>query len=148
MMKAVTHSLHAYTFIDLGCGKGRTLFLARAYGFHKAIGVEFARELVEIASKNLLTIAKEYPGGASIVHQDATQFVFPDGPLVVYLCNSFGPEVFEKVIHSLVQHLSLTDNDCYLIYGSSKTETFSWFRPMIAETGMFRELPTQPMPLF
>lgn len=148
MLKAVTRPLSAYTFVDLGCGKGRTLILARAYGFHKAIGVEFAQELAEIASNNILTIAKEYPGGASILHQDATQFVFPDGPFVVYLYNPFGPEVFEKVIHSLVQHLSLTSNDCYVIYGSSMTETFSWFRPMIAGTGMFKELPIQPTPLF
>ena len=148
MLKAVTRPLSAYTFIDLGCGKGRTLILARAYGFHKAIGVEFAQELVEIAIKNILKIAKEYPGGASVVHKDATQFVFPDGPLVVYLYNPFGPEVFEKVIHSLIQHLSLTNNDCYVIYGSSRTETFSWFRPMIAGAGMFKELPIQPMPLF
>ena len=148
MLKAVTRPLSAYTFIDLGCGKGRTLILARAYGFHKAIGVEFAQELVEIASNNILTIAKEYPGGASVVHQDAAQFVFPDGPLVVYLYNPFGPEVFEKVIHRLLQHLSLANNDCYVIYGSSRTETFSWFRPMIAGNGMFKELPIQPMPLF
>lgn len=148
MLKVVTRPLDAYTFIDLGCGKGRTLILARAYGFHKAIGVEFAQELVEIASKNIVKITKKYPGGASVVHRDASQFVFPDGPLVVYLYNPFGPEVFEKVIHSLVQQLSLTNNDCYVIYGSSRTETLSWFRPMIAGTGMFKELPIQPMPLF
>src|SRR5215469_11495850 len=38
-----------YTFIDIGSGKGRMLFVAAEYPFEKVIGVEFAVDLHEIA---------------------------------------------------------------------------------------------------
>jgi len=43
----------SYVFIDLGCGKARTLIVASQLGFAQVIGVEFARELADVAEKNL-----------------------------------------------------------------------------------------------
>jgi hypothetical protein len=36
-----------YTFVDVGSGKGRMLFVAAEYRFRKVIGVEFATDLHE-----------------------------------------------------------------------------------------------------
>ena len=41
-----------FTFVDLGCGKGRALIAASEHGFARIIGVEFAKSLVDIARKN------------------------------------------------------------------------------------------------
>jgi CelD/BcsL family acetyltransferase involved in cellulose biosynthesis len=41
------------TFIDLGCGKGRTLILAARHPFHSIIGVEISREMCDIAIENI-----------------------------------------------------------------------------------------------
>ena len=81
MLKNIPRPLSDSTFIDIGCGKGRTLILSRSYGFHQAIGVEFALELAETAQRNLVTINRDIPGGASVVHQDAAQYEFPRGSL-------------------------------------------------------------------
>ncbi len=148
MLKNLPRPLSDYTFIDIGCGKGRTLLLSRGYGFYRAIGVEFALELVEIAQRNLVTINRDFPGGASVVHRDASLYDYPRGPLVVYLYNPFGPEVMGQVIQNLATHLSSCADDCYVIYGSSNAATLTWFEPLLAETDLFEQCSTQPMPLF
>ena len=86
------------TFIDLGCGKGRTLLLASSLGFKQVIGVEFAQELVEIARANL---AKMKVTNAIVEHLDAADYRFPDRDLVVFLNNPFLKEVMEKVVVNL-----------------------------------------------
>jgi predicted RNA methylase len=148
MLKNIPRPLSDYTFIDIGCGKGRTLILSRNYGFHRAIGVEFALELVETAQRNLVTINQVFPGGVSVVHKDAAQYEFPRSPLVVYLYNPFGPEVMAKVIQNIADHLSSCADDCYVIYGSSNAATLTWFEPLLTETDLFEQSPTEPMPLF
>jgi SAM-dependent methyltransferase len=42
-----------YTFIDLGCGKGRVLLMASDYSFHAIVGVELNAKLAAVANKNL-----------------------------------------------------------------------------------------------
>ena len=42
-----------YTFIDLGCGKGRVLLIAAQFPFRQVRGVEFAPALHAVAEKNI-----------------------------------------------------------------------------------------------
>lgn len=99
-----------WTFIDLGCGKGRTLLVASQLGFKRVIGVEFARELVEIAGKNL---TKSQIINATVLHADAADFEFPSGDIVVYLYNPFSGEVMTRVVESLREAQS---RRLYVIY--------------------------------
>jgi predicted RNA methylase len=88
----------SFTFIDLGCGKGRTLLVASKLGFRRVIGVEFARELANIARTNL---AKMGFADAVVVDADAADFQFPQTDMVVYLYNPFSIEVMRKVVTNL-----------------------------------------------
>jgi len=88
----------SFTFVDLGCGKGRTLLVASRLGFKRVIGVEFANELVLVAREN---IRKQGINGATVVEGDAADFCFPDGNLVLYLYNPFSHDVMRKVISNL-----------------------------------------------
>lgn len=90
--------LKAFTFIDLGCGKGRTLLVATKFGFKQVIGVEFVAELAEIARRNL---AKMRTANAVVLHADAADFHFPDSDSVIYLYNPFSQEVLRKVVANL-----------------------------------------------
>jgi cyclopropane fatty-acyl-phospholipid synthase-like methyltransferase len=96
-----------YTFIDMGSGKGRVLFVAAEYPFRKVIGVEFSNALHDEAVANLKRY--KYPGRrcADIepVHVDARDFEFPNDNLVIYLFNPFGPEVMEKMLANLERSL-------------------------------------------
>lgn len=85
-------------FVDLGCGKGRNLIIAAELGFAQVIGVEFARELADVAKRNL---QKLNIGNATIIHGDAVEYQFPDSNLILYMANPFSADVMSKVIDRL-----------------------------------------------
>ena len=89
-----------YTFIDVGSGKGRVLFVAAEYPFRKVIGVEFSNALHDDAVANLKRYKHSGRRCADIepVLADARDFEFPNDNLVIYLFNPFGPEVMERML--------------------------------------------------
>jgi len=100
------------SFVDLGCGKGRPLLVAAAMGFKTVIGVEFVRELVEVAKENL----RKTRANAMVVCADAACYEFPAGPLVVYLYNPFNA----AVVSSVAQKLRLHEGELWVIYINPK----------------------------
>ena len=150
IMKSLPRDLHNHTFIDIGSGKSRTLLLASRYPFAEIIGVEFARELVEIARSNIerLSDPTQKCRALSVVEADAAAYDFPQVPLVVYFYNPFSKDVFDIVLKNLVSSLERHPRDCFIVYGSSSHRAIDWARPTIRETGNFRELSVPAMPSF
>lgn len=86
----------AYTFVDVGCGKGRVLILAAARGFRAVVGIEPVAAHRRVAAANLAAAARRVPAAAAatVIAGDADHLALPDGPAVVYLYNPFpGPQV-------------------------------------------------------
>jgi len=84
-------------FIDLGCGKGRALLLARESGFKRIVGVEFSRALAKVARKNVAGLAE-----VTVVCEDASKYEFEKaGHVTIFLYNPFGPEILEQVVENL-----------------------------------------------
>jgi len=103
-----------FTFVDLGCGKGRALLMAASLGFREAIGVEFAADLAATAVANLVTVGVT---NVTVIHGDAAEFAFPPGDLVVYLYNPFGAEIMEKVLANLSRRIvRQVAGDIYIAY--------------------------------
>ncbi|HUB28188.1 MAG TPA: class I SAM-dependent methyltransferase [Terracidiphilus sp.] len=107
-----------HVFVDLGCGKGLVLMLASQFGFSRIIGVEFARNLYEIALTNLDKFRQRNAPAQPIevMLGDAADFPFPTEPLVVYLYHPFGPEVIGKVLANLRTSLSEHPRSCWVVY--------------------------------
>ena len=105
-------------FVDLGCGKGLVLMLAARLGFKRVIGVEFGRNLYEVALANLEKFQQRSAGRPPIemVFGDAVEFVFPAMALVLYLYHPFGPEVIAKVLDNLHASLSECPRSCWIVY--------------------------------
>ena len=97
-LDSLGESLQSFSFVDLGCGKGRTLLVASRLGFREVIGVEFARELAQVAARNMAATAVR---NAVVLHADAAEFTLPGGDAVVYLYNPFSEEVMTKVLSNL-----------------------------------------------
>lgn len=97
-LEFLSEPLHDFTFIDLGCGKGRTLLVASRLGFRRVIGVEFARELADTARRNLAAAGAER---SQVLHADAADWAFPAGDTVVYLYNPFSEAVLSRVLDNL-----------------------------------------------
>ena len=110
--------LDDYSFIDLGCGKGRPLLVASEFPFRELIGVELAESLAEIGQKNLTRFRKSYPGRAPmrIETGDACNFQFPAGNLVVFLYNPFNDEVMRRVITNIEAALDAESRSIFIIY--------------------------------
>lgn len=96
-----------YTFVDLGSGKGRVLFLAAEYPFRRILGVEFASELHRAAEKNIqgYRYFRRQCNNIESLNMDASEFEFPNENLVIHLFNPFGSSVMEKVLANLAASL-------------------------------------------
>jgi SAM-dependent methyltransferase len=107
-----------YTFIDLGCGKGRALIVASEFPFRDIVGVELSPILAKIARKNVQIIENRFPGRSRIVVQEcnAGTFQFPPGNIVLYIYNPFGEEVLLKVVAALEKAIAAERRDIFVIY--------------------------------
>ena len=104
-----------FTFVDLGCGKGRALLVAAEFPFPRLLGVELATELCEAARANVASSA-DWSARISILNQDATTVVYPDGPLLIFLFHPFLAPVLRKVLANLERQLRRAPREVYLLY--------------------------------
>ena len=107
-----------FTFIDLGCGKGRLLIQAAEHGFRRVEGVEFCAKLSQQANQNLQIYQKKWtPRSPLIVHHlDATEFEFPPAPLVLFFFNAFQGAALQKVLENLDRSLKEFPRDLYFFW--------------------------------
>jgi SAM-dependent methyltransferase len=124
-------NVEAYTFVDLGCGKGRMLMIASELNFREVIGVELHPQLAAIASANSI----KWAGGGfarcpiRVQSQDAADIVLPDFPCVLFLYNPFGPPVLKKLLDRLEQHFANRPGQLDILYLSPDFESVFQQRP-------------------
>jgi SAM-dependent methyltransferase len=108
-MTLVARDPKSLAFIDLGCGKGKALILAWKLGFRSVIGVEFAKELVDVARKNFQILGVK---NSHIIAADAATYEFPNEDFVLYLFNPFSAEIMKTV----VDNLRLVRTNYFVVY--------------------------------
>jgi SAM-dependent methyltransferase len=108
----------SYTFVDLGCGKGRALILASELPFKRILGIELAPSLVSIVRRNARVIRKKHPKRTAleIVKGDATAVPLPEGDLVVFLYHPFGPELVARIVSRMIDAVAGRDRVIFFIY--------------------------------
>lgn len=84
-------TMENYTFIDLGCGKGRVLMLASRLPFREVIGIELNQQLAAIAERNVERWESLGEARCPIRVQagDATEPPLPGTPTLLFLYNAF-----------------------------------------------------------
>lgn len=92
----IGEDLRAFSFVDLGCGKGRALVIAEQYGFQHVIGVEYNKSLAEIAKRNA--------GRSTVIHGDAADFILPKGKVALFLYNPFSSKIMTRVVERITVH--------------------------------------------
>jgi SAM-dependent methyltransferase len=124
IMQALPINFSQFTFVDIGCGKGRVLMMASNYPFQRIIGVEFIPNLHRAAKKNIAIYSNERQRCREIetVCMDARDFQFPPGPLVVYLFNPFSESTFAQVLQNLRQSMEQTPQPVYIAYRFTEFE--------------------------
>ena len=102
-LPAVSGRIEAYSFVDVGAGKGRALLLATELPFRKVIGVELSEELSRIAEQNVARWSRVARPKVKVrlVQGDATKFRWPRTPLLVYLYNPFACSLVAQMAENL-----------------------------------------------
>jgi SAM-dependent methyltransferase len=102
-LAAVAGRIEAYSFVDVGAGKGRALLLASELPFRKIIGVELNPALAQIAQRNVARWRRSARSKSSIrvVQEDALTFRWPRPPLFVYLYNPFDCSLIAQLAENL-----------------------------------------------
>jgi len=110
-------SLETFTFIDLGCGKGRPLFVATEFPFRRILGVDLSPSLVKIAQINAAIMERRYPAWTRVeaVAEDATTFRLPPGDIVLFLYNPFGEEIMVKVVAQVEAALAAESRTIFVV---------------------------------
>jgi SAM-dependent methyltransferase len=119
-------SLHAEgaTFVDMGCGKGRVLLCALAYPFVRVVGVELSPTLAKIAEQSLLyaRLLARRSCSSQIMCGDATEFLLPEGPGVVFFYNPFPLDTMLVILENIAQsYLKAPRRICLIFYACSSS---------------------------
>lgn len=92
-----------YSFVDLGCGKGRVLLLAAQRPFRKIVGVEISTELAATARRNIAQFrpSSERVRAITVENVDVRTFAMPAGHLLIHMYHPFDPEISAAVFKRL-----------------------------------------------
>lgn len=112
------YSISDYTFIDLGCGKGRVLLLASELPFHRILGLELDPALVATCRRNLALWARaEHPGRTiEVLHANAVELNLPHDPVVLYLFNPFDAHLIAQLVARLATLLPTRTHPVDILY--------------------------------
>jgi hypothetical protein len=110
------------SFVDIGCGKGKVLLSALQYPFTHIRGVDFSSPLCRVAERNLATarLLRRRCDDVRVVNADATEYVIPDGPGILFFANPFTDDIMAKVLGNIMTSYRVSPRPLYLIfYGAS-----------------------------
>jgi SAM-dependent methyltransferase len=114
-------NLGQYSFIDLGCGKGRTLIVAAQLPFKEVIGVELSPLHCEVAETNIKRYLSDVRIPAlcrnvRVSCVNAADFQFPDANLLIYMYRPFLGPVFKNVADNMRRFQAETGRRVLIAY--------------------------------
>lgn len=131
-----------FTFIDIGCGKGKPLLIASEFAFRRVIGVDISKSCIAIAKHNIELFTRgnqKQIDRFQLVVSDAEFFTFPCGPLFLFLFNPFGLSTLEKMLDALKE--ALNDEQRKVLIAYRNLDILQGGREAILATGLFDTLP-------
>jgi SAM-dependent methyltransferase len=143
MLNAIPERVDGFTFVDFGCGKGRTLLLASRHPFRKVRGVEFARELHETAERNIAVFSdkRQRCSDVEATWLDAAQYKIPDDDCVFYFYYPFHEDVMRKVLDNIAASFHANPRQFYLVNRIDKPEWAETSDRVFADYPDFHRVP-------
>lgn len=114
--------LNRELFVDYGSGKGAAIIHAKVLGFKRAVGVEFAKELHEIAERNIQKLNLK---DVTSIYADATSYQLPNDVSVIYFFNPFDEVVMKKVVENIVAQKESFEGEVYVMYGNASCDVLN-----------------------
>ncbi len=105
------------SILDFGCGKGRVLTVAAYYGFSKITGVEFAKELCDVARKNIIPVQQKFPQKIfNVIYANAVDYKIEKDTNVFFFFNPFDEVVMLSVAKNILLSLKENPREAYVVY--------------------------------
>lgn len=107
-----------FTFVDVGCGKGRVLLSALALPFERIIGIELSPALCRIAQQNITNVRfiRRNCRAVEIICSNATHYRMPQAPTIVFFNNPFPLDVMRIVLMNIVNSYAEEMRPIFLIF--------------------------------
>jgi len=133
------------TFIDIGCGAGRVLFMSSKVGFRYSIGIEQSKKLSDLCNQNLININNQRSNMA-VVNQDVRNVNFLNlinnfdkvkeiNSVVFFLYGTFVDKVNEEILDKVD---TLKIFNCYIISFETIPKKGRNIRNIMIRKGFFR----------
>jgi len=104
-------------FLDIGCGKGRALCMAAHHGFKQVTGLDFSKDLCEIAKQNLILTKQKFPAlESAVINNDAFYYEIPDNVDCIFFFNPFDEIIMSAVVNNIFESLQDNPRKLYIIY--------------------------------
>ena len=118
VLNALAIDFRDFTFVDVGSGKGRIVLAASRFPFKKVIGIEYSKQLSEIAERNvaIFPATEKQCTDVELACADATEFPLPQGPLVLFLYNPFGKGIMEQFASNVATSFQQEQRRIIVIY--------------------------------
>ena len=105
-------------FVDFGSGKGRVLLIASRYPFKRVVGIEYSRQLCNIAQQNLVAYAKRVKviAPVEIILGDVVDYRIREDDNVFYFYNPFGEEIMATVVSNIADSVKQNPRKVWIVY--------------------------------
>lgn len=110
----ITSATKGFVFVDIGCGKGRPVFVAESYGYENLTGIDLDQDLISIANENLKHyLLKRETSQIKFINVNALEYGYKNQPTVYFLFNPFNDVVLKKVLSKII---STTSSETWFVY--------------------------------
>lgn len=99
--------------IDIGCGKGKAMYIMGQFPFGRVDGLELSEYLCEIAARNLQILEMKQ---CEVINDDAASFSNYDAYNYFYMFNSFPEAVFQDMLKQILLSLKRKPRKITFIY--------------------------------
>lgn len=114
ILREITPITKNYAFYDIGCGKGRVVFIAAEYGYKKVYGIELDADLLEVAKHNIKPqLIKDKNLDVIFIQKNVLDYMFENQAAVYFLFNPFNAGVMDEFIERV---MGLNKQSCYFVY--------------------------------
>jgi len=108
-----------FTFVDIGSGKGKVMFMAADLPFKRVVGIEYALGLHDVAIRNIATYRSTTQKCHDIeaIYGDALQYSLPAGPVLLFTFNALSKELMRDFMIKLDRDAAANrDRPLFFIY--------------------------------
>lgn len=118
------HPISSYTFLDIGCGKGRALLVASELPFRRVAGIELNPKLAAIARSNVEIWTRSHVADPTagllapidVLEQDALELTLPPRPALIFLFHPFEAPLLRKLLRRIESQLGEARSDLDILY--------------------------------